>query len=226
MPGPRRKRAGRRGGTREKNPDQGLSRSNSLDFPLPPRAAETVEAWTPPGNGPAAVTLSGSGKRLPRAWLQRARAEQGRKAQAGRGRSQRPRHRRQHCGNGAAARGLREDGRKGGAAPPDPRRPPPPPFAPPARPGAPRPAAGLTCVADDDVLEEIGVRHGRGRSVPGSRLLLPLCASSAPSPAPLGREPGPRPPSAAVRASSKSRGAAGRTDSAEQGAQRPSPSEQ
>lgn len=80
---------------------------------------------------------------------------------------------------------------------------PPPPFAPPARPGPPQPAGGLTCVADDDVLEEIGVRHGRGRSVPGSRLLLPLCASSAPSPAPLGREPGPRPPSAAVRASSK-----------------------
>lgn len=80
---------------------------------------------------------------------------------------------------------------------------PPPPFAPPARLGPPRPAGGLTCVADDDVLEEIGVRHGRGRSVPGSRLLLPLCASSAPSPAPLGREPGPRPPSAAVRASSK-----------------------
>lgn len=39
--------------------------------------------------------------------------------------------------------------------------------------------------------------------MPGSRLLLPLCASSAPSPAPLGREPGPRPPSVAVRASSK-----------------------
>lgn len=194
---PRRKRAGRGGGTGDKNPDRGPSRSDSLGFPLSPGPGPELDR--------PAVTLSGSRKRLSWARLQRARAELGR-PRPGRGSSQRPRHQRQHCGNGAAARGPREDGRKGGAAPcrsapPDPR--PPPPFAPPARPGPPQPAGGLTCVADDDVLEEIGVRHGRGRSVPGSRLLLPLCASSAPSPAPLGREPGPRPPSAAVRASSK-----------------------
>lgn len=202
-----------------------LIRSAPLSLPGPRRQSRR-------GAPGAAVLLShspGVANGCRGARLQRARAEQGRKAQPGRGRSQRPRHQRQHCGNGAAARGPREDGRKGGAAPPDPRLPPPPPpppFAPPARPGPPQPAAGLTCVADDDVLEEIGVRHGRGRSVPGSRLLLPLCASSAPSPAPLGREPGPRPPSVAVRASSKGRGAAGRTDSAERGSQRPSPSEQ
>ena len=45
------------------------------------------------------------------------------------------------------------------------------PLGPGPRAAASRPAGrrapGLTCVADDDVLEEIGVRHGRGRSVPG-----------------------------------------------------------
>lgn len=115
LPGPRRKRAGWGGGTREKNPDWGLSRSNSLGFPLPPRAAETVEARGPRGRpscchtlrewqtaaaGPAAAGPGGAGK-----------------AQPGRGRSQRPRHQRQHCGNGAAARGPREDGRRRAARP-------------------------------------------------------------------------------------------------------------
>lgn len=209
--------------TWEKNPDWGLSRSNSLGFSLTPRAAKTVEAG--PRGQPSCCHTLREWQTAAAGWAAAGPGEAG-KAQPGRGRSQRPRHQRQHCGNGAAARGPREEGRKGGAAPPDPCLPAPPPFAPPARSGSPKPAAGLTCVADDDVLEEIGVRHGRGRSVPGSRLLLPLCASSAPSPAPLGREPGPRPPSVAVRASSKGRGAAGRTDSAERGSQRPSPSEQ
>lgn len=57
LPGPRRKRAGREGGTREKNLDRGPSRSNSLDFPLPPRAAETVEAGAPRGRPCCCHTL-------------------------------------------------------------------------------------------------------------------------------------------------------------------------
>lgn len=194
-----------------------LIRSAFLSLPGPQRQSRRG-----PGDSHPAVTLSGSGKRLPLAGLQRARAKRGRPSQAAAARSA-------HVTSASTAEMERrpgDRGRKGGAAPPDPCLPAPPPFAPPARSGSPKPAAGLTCVADDDVLEEIGVRHGRGRSVPGSRLLLPLCASSAPSPAPLGREPGPRPPSVAVRASSKGRGAAGRTDSAERGSQRPSPSEQ
>lgn len=44
---PRRKRASRGGGTGDKNPDRGPSRSDSLGFPLPPRAAETVQAGVP-----------------------------------------------------------------------------------------------------------------------------------------------------------------------------------
>lgn len=47
LPRPRRKRAGRGGGTRDKNPDRGPSRSDSFGFPLPPRAAETVKAGAP-----------------------------------------------------------------------------------------------------------------------------------------------------------------------------------
>lgn len=198
-------------------------RSTSLSLPGPRRQSRRG----PPGDGRAAVTLSGKWQT---AAAGLAAAGPGGAGKEGPGRprplaaptSPAPALRKWSGGQGTE--GGWEEGRRRA---PDPRRSaPPPPFAPPARPGRPRPAAGLTCVADDDVLEEIGVRHGRGRSVPGSRLLLPLCASSAPSPAPLGREPGPRPPSVAVRASSKGRGAAGRTDSAERGAQRPSPSEQ
>lgn len=90
----------------------------------------------------------------------------------------------------------------------------------------PQPTVGLTCVADDDVLEEIGVRHGRGRSVPGSR----SSSRCAPPPRPHRRRsaanPGParrRPPS---EPAARTEGEAGRTDSAERGSQRPSPSEQ
>lgn len=197
-----------------------LIRSAFLSLPGPQRQSRRG-----PGDGHPAVTLSGSGKRLPPAGLQRARAKRGRPSQAAAARSA-------HVTSASTAEMERrpgDRGRMGGREAP--RRPTRAyrrhrrlPLLPAL--GLPQPAAGLTCVADDDVLEEIGVRHGRGRSVPGSRLLLPLCASSAPSPAPLGREPGPRPPSVAVRASSKGRGAAGRTDSAERGSQRPSPSEQ
>lgn len=134
LPGPRRKRAGRGGGTREKNPDWGLSRSNSLGFSLTLRAAETVEAG--PRGRPSCCHTLREWQTAAAGWAAAGPGEAG-KAQPGRGRSQRPRHQRQHCGNGAAARGLREDGRKGGAAPPDPCLPAPPPFAPPARSGSP-----------------------------------------------------------------------------------------
>lgn len=58
---------------------------------------------------------------------------------------------------------------------------------PPGRPGT------LTCVADDDVLEEVRVRHGRGRSVPGHT--APPPATAAPPP--------PRPSTCSRRASKR-----------------------
>lgn len=61
----------------------------------------------------------------------------------------------------------------------------------------------LTCVADDDVLEEIGVRHGRGRSVPGHTAPPPATAPPPPRPSPRRRSTSKRqaPPAAAVAVS-------------------------
>lgn len=114
LPGPRRKRAGRGGGTREKNPDWGLSRSNSLGFSLTPRAAKTVEAG--PRGQPSCCHTLREWQTAAAGWAAAGPGEAG-KAQPGRGRSQRPRHQRQHCGNGAAARGPREEGRRRAARP-------------------------------------------------------------------------------------------------------------
>lgn len=67
-------------------------------------------------------------------------------------------------------------------------------------PAAPR---ALTCVTDDNVLEQIGVRHGRGRSVPGHTAPPPLTAPPPPRPSPRRRSTSKRqaPPTAAVAVS-------------------------